>query len=218
MTLMDVPSTRERVEEELASDPRIDTRRVYVAIKDGIVRLTGVVHTFAEKTAAQEAAHRALGVQDVANDIMVIPAQERPDVEIARAVRHTLEWDVYVPQDRIQSTVADGWVVLTGHVPHYFQRMDAGEAIRRLNGVRGVTNKIDVLPEDAAAADARERIRQALKRQTGKGGDQIAITIHDGSLTLSGQVRNWAERKAVISAAAHMPGVRAVIDDLCVRP
>ena len=87
--------------EELTWDPRVDETEVGVAVEGGVVTLTGTVTSWAKRLAAQEAARRVAGVKDVANDIAVKTPGGlfRTDTEIAQAVRRTLEWDVFVPDD-----------------------------------------------------------------------------------------------------------------------
>src|SRR6266542_277176 len=92
--------------------------------RDGVVTLTGVVSSYAKKLAAQEAAHRISGGLDVANDVEVRPdgVFVRSEADIARAVRHILEWDALVPDEPIKSTVSHGWVTLEGDVDFWHQR------------------------------------------------------------------------------------------------
>ena len=82
--------------EELKWDSRVDETEVGVQVASGVVTLTGTVTSWAKRVAAQEAAHRVIGVLDVANDIQVkVPGGlTRTDTQIAQAVRQALEWDV----------------------------------------------------------------------------------------------------------------------------
>ena len=139
---------QQAVLQELKWDTRVEETDVGVEVDAGVVTLTGTVSSWAKRLAAQEAAHRVAGVLDVANDIQVKMSGDlrRTDTDIAHAVRHALEWNVFVPEEHIRSTVADGWVTLEGNVDYWSQREDADEAVRRLAGVRGVTNKIEVTP------------------------------------------------------------------------
>ena len=133
---------------ELAWDTRVDETAIGVSAHHGVVTLNGIVGSWAEKHAAEEAAHRVAGVLDVANDIEIKPgwSTKRSDTEIAEAVRRVLEWDVFLPQRQIQSTVSDGGhVTLTGTVATRRQRDDAERIVRRLRGVRLVTNEIALL-------------------------------------------------------------------------
>jgi osmotically-inducible protein OsmY len=132
--------------DELKWDARVDPASVGVTVDDGIVTLGGTVGSYAERMAADEATHRVPGVRDVANELEVrLPdTLQRTDTEIARAVRWALEWDVFVPDQLIGSSVSNGWVTLEGTVEKARQRHDVERAVRNLAGVRGVTNHISV--------------------------------------------------------------------------
>jgi osmotically-inducible protein OsmY len=205
---------------ELKWDTRVEETDVGVEVGSGIVTLTGTVSNWAKRFAAQEAAHRVAGVRDVANDIKVkIPGTgQRDDTEVARAVRNALEWDVFVPDTKITSTVSDGWVTLEGTVDYWSEREDAEKAVRNLAGVRGVSNKIEIEPATFIAEDVRDAIEDALERQAEREADRIELDVHDGRVTLTGRVRSWAERQAVVGAAKGTPGVRNVDDRLRIEP
>jgi osmotically-inducible protein OsmY len=96
--------------EELKWDSRVDETEVGVEVDKGVVTLTGTVTSWAKRMAAEEAARRVIGVLDIANDIKIkVPGGlTRTDTEIAQAVRHALQWDVFVPDEKITSTVAAG--------------------------------------------------------------------------------------------------------------
>ena len=205
---------------ELRWDTRVENQEIGVVVANGIVTLTGLADSYAKKLAAQEAAHKVAGVLDVANEIQVrIPGtMARGDPEIAKAVRSALEWDVWVPDERITSTVSNGWVTLEGEVGILRERADAERAIRRLFGVRGVTNKIEVSPRTVAAEDLREAIEQALERRAEREARRIKVEVRGDQVTLSGRVRCWAEKRAILGIVNHSPGVRAVHENLFVDP
>ena len=211
---------RRDVVAELAWDSRLSGAPVTVAVDDGIVTLTGVVECYAKKYAADEAAHRIAGVQDVANDLEVrVPyADVRSDTDIARAVRHALEWDVMVPDERIQSTVSDGFVTLDGTVDLLRQREDAAAAVRQLTGVRGVANRIRVAPPTITADDVEHTIQEVLARRAHREASGIEVTVRDGVVSLAGPVRSWAERQAVLGAVGHARGITAVDNRIRIDP
>src|SRR3979409_1489240 len=93
---------------ELKWEPRVLPNEVGVAVKDGVVTLTGWVDSYTKKWAAEEAAHRVRGVKAVANEIEVkLPsASERTDADIAAAAVRALEWDAFVSVDRLDVTVS----------------------------------------------------------------------------------------------------------------
>jgi osmotically-inducible protein OsmY len=198
--------------DELRWDPRVDESEVGVQVKGGTVSLTGRIGSYAKKLAAAEAAHRVAGVLDVANDLeVVVPGMDgRSDEEIAKTVRRTLEWDVYVPHQKITTTVADGWVTLEGEVEWVFQRDDAARVIERLGGVRGVINHITVRSRPVDAAAVRRSIEQALERQAEREARRLRIDVEGGLVKLTGKVHSWSERTAVESAARFAPGVQRV--------
>jgi osmotically-inducible protein OsmY len=93
--------------DELKWDPRVRPNEIGVAAKDGVVTLTGWVDTYTKRWAAEDAAHRVHGVKAVANDIEVhLPSSaERTDADIAKAAINALEWDAFVPVDKIDIIV-----------------------------------------------------------------------------------------------------------------
>lgn len=214
----------EDVLRELRWDSRVDDTAVGVTVHEGVVTLTGDMTTYAAKLAAQAAAHRVRGVLDVANDIHVrLPgSMGRTDTEIAQAVRHALEWDVHVPAEHMTSTVSDGWVTLAGQVDRLRQRADAERAVRNLRGVRGVHNQISirlslVQPSQVHAVLA-EALERCATRAAAHEADRIQVEVHDGAVTLSGSVHSYAEKRAVLGAVSHAPGVHTVQDHLHIQP
>jgi osmotically-inducible protein OsmY len=205
---------------ELKWDTRVDETDIGVEVHAGVVTLTGTVSNWAKRLASQEAAHRVAGVLDVANDIQVrIPgAAGRTDTEIAQAVRHALEWNVFVPDKRIRSNVSDGWVTLEGDVDFWSEREDAEAAVRNLAGVFAVTNRIEIKPPKGVSLEVQEAIEAALDRQAAREAKRIKLDVHDGRVSVSGTVHSWAEREAVIGAARGTTGVRRVDDHLRIAP
>ncbi len=202
--------------QELKWDTRVEETEIGVAVHKGVVTLTGTVSSWAKRLAAEEAAHRVAGVLDVANDVEVkFPSSlARSDTEIAQAVRHALEWDVFVPDTRIQSTVSDGRVTLDGTVDTLSEREDAERAVQNLSGVRAVTNRIKVAPSMRVPHDVEKAIEEALERRAQREAKRIKVMVSDGRVTLTGHVRSWAEREAVVGAARYAPGVETVDDRL----
>jgi osmotically-inducible protein OsmY len=205
---------------ELSWDPRVEETHVGVEVDAGIVRLTGTVSSWAERHAAQEAAHRVVGVTDVANDIEIRPpgALGQTDIELARAVRHALEWDAFVPDALIQSTVSGGVVTLEGKVDRRSQREDAERCIRNLAGVRGIANHIDISSPPVSAETVRSSIEGALERRLERTARRVNVEVSDGCVTIRGTVPSWADRVAVLGAARGTHGVVDVRDELQIEP
>jgi osmotically-inducible protein OsmY len=211
---------RDQVLQELKWDTRVGEADVGVAIHDGVVTLAGSVGSYSERLAAQEAAHRVFGVRDVANEIQVhIPGISiRTDEDIAGAVRSALEWNVLVPAEAIETTVASGWITLEGSVVSWRERVDAESAIRYLPGVKGITNKIFVLGPHVEPASIRRAIEGALERRADREAKNLRVTVDGGKVTLSGKVRSWSDLRAILGTVEHAPGVREVRDDIQIDP
>jgi len=210
----------QRIMREMKWDSRIDWASINVRVSDSVVTLTGTVPSYAQKIAAQSAAHRVTGVLDVVNDIEVKPVDElvRTDTQIASAVRASLEWNALVPNELIQSTVSHGWVTLGGEVDFWRERGDAEDAIRKLAGVVGVTNKITVRKQPINSQEVRAEIESALERRADREAERIRVEVNDGAVDLFGRVHSWQEKRAVVGSISHAPGVIQVRDHLRIDP
>jgi osmotically-inducible protein OsmY len=206
---------------ELRWDTRIGSQtEVGVEVDKGIVTLTGTVDGFAKKSAARQAAHRVSGVLDVVDNLKIhVPGGPlKSDAEIAMAVRRTLEWDVFVPDQKIRSTVSEGWVTLEGEVDFLQQKQDAVRAVQNLAGVKGVANLIRVKVAAVQPQLIHKRIEEALERRAEREAERIAVRVDNGAVTLEGRVRSWFEKDAILNAVGHAPGVGMVNDKLRVDP
>jgi len=101
---------QQNVMDELKWEPTIQAAEIGVAVKDGMVTLSGNVDSYAKKWAAGRAARRVFGVKAVAEEIKVTPAgsYKRADKDIAQSATKVLEWNLWVPHDRVKVMVQDG--------------------------------------------------------------------------------------------------------------
>jgi osmotically-inducible protein OsmY len=210
---------RRDVVAELNWDPSVRDEDIAVGVRGGVVTLAGTVETYVQRYAAEQAVERVRGVKAVANDLAVKPAVGvvRSDPEIAHAALTALQWHVQVPQEGIRVRVANGHVTLEGEVQWRYQRLAAERAVRKLAGVKGVTNLIRVL-ESATLADVRDHINEALRRQAEADADQLTIEVTGNVVRLQGAVRTVAERRRVEDAAWRARGVTEVESMLTVDP
>jgi osmotically-inducible protein OsmY len=208
---------KKAVESELTYEPSINAAEIGVAVKDGIVTLSGHVPSYWEKIAAERAAERVAGVKALVNDLEVkLPSSsERTDEDIARAALNALEWSVLVPPNRIKVRVSKGWVTLEGNADWQFQKSAAEKAVRKLIGVKGVSNLVSVKPR-VSSIEVKSEIENALKRSAELDAEQIRVEAEGDRVILKGTVHSWFEREEAEKAAWRAPGVREVEDDLVV--
>jgi len=204
---------RRDVLDELDFDPSLDAAEIGVAVSDGVVTLTGHVGSYAEKVEAENAVRRVKGVRAIAQEIQVRYAEAKKieDDQIAARALSIIDWSVHLPKQAIQVKVAKGWITLTGAVPWQYQAMGAEAAVRKLSGVVGVSNLIQVKPEVRPAL-VKDKILEAFKRGAMFEADGIKVRVEGDKVTLEGAVTAWADREAAERAAWSVPGVRAVED------
>ncbi|SBR51569.1 MULTISPECIES: BON domain-containing protein [unclassified Halomonas] len=200
---------------ELGWEPSVRASDIGVEVKGGIVTLAGHVDSYAEKWHAETAAQRVSGVKGVAIEIDVkLPGNaKRTDADIARAVKNTLEWNIFVPNDPLKVMVENGWVTLSGMVPWDYQRRLAETSIRYLAGVVGVSNQIVIKPNLSAAA-VRVDIENSLKRKAIQDANAIKVEVHDHDVKISGKVDSLVERDLINHAVWNSPGVWTVTDNI----
>lgn len=205
------------VVEELTCEPRVRDAAIGIAVRDGVVTITGTVSDVAQRRAAVKAVDRVAGVRAVAQKLMVkVPAADhRSDTEIAHQLVNALAWDIEVPAQNIQTRVEDGWVTLEGDVEWQHQRTAVERAVRYLTGIKGVSNLLQ-LKAHASPKEVVQHIKAALHRSAEADARKIQVTATDGKVTLTGTVRSWPEREDAQRAAWSATGVTAVDNALAV--
>jgi osmotically-inducible protein OsmY len=207
------------VEAELKWDPDIDPTDIAVAVKDGVVTLTGFVRSYTQKWQAERDAKRVSGVVGVANDIEVrLPTSgQRPDPEIARDAVAALKHELPYSSETMKVLVKDGWVTLEGTAEWNYQRTRAEEAVRRVSGIKGISNLILLKPR-VAPTEIKAKIEEAFRRSAEVDASGITVEANGSEVILKGTVRSWAERQEAERAAWRAPGVTKVDNRITISP
>ena len=188
-------------------------------MKNGVVTLTGFVHSYVDKYEAEAAAKRVAGVVGLANDIEVRlrNVDEKPDPEIAREAVAAIKSQLPYSWENIKVIVKDGWVHLEGEEEWQFQRDTAEKAVCRLRGVKGVSNLIKLKPR-AQPSEIKRKIQEAFKRNAELDANRIVVEAKGSEVILKGTVRSWAELEEAERVAWSAPGVIKVENGIVVRP
>ena len=202
---------RRDVEDELRWDPDIDATDIAVAVNNGVVALTGFVRSYPQRTQAERDAKRVAGVVGVANDIEVrLPViDQRPDPDIARDAVSALKSELPYSSENIKVIAKDGKITLEGTVEWNYARERAESAVKRIRGVKGVTNSITLKPK-VAPYEVRRKIEDAFRRSAEIDASRVTVEANGSEVILRGTVKSWAEREEAERAAWAAPGVTRV--------
>jgi osmotically-inducible protein OsmY len=196
------------VMEQLKWEPFLNAAEIGVAVKNGIVTLSGQVDSYSKKITAEKATKKVAGVKAIAEDIQinVSPFFNTTDTEIAEAVLNALKWHSAVQEEKIKIKVENGNVRLDGEVEWEYQKTSAASSIINLAGVRSVVNLITVKPK-VEASDVRHKINLAFQRSAIIDSAKVKVEVIGGKVILRGTVRSSAEKDDAEHAAWNAPGV-----------
>jgi hypothetical protein len=204
--------------EQLKWEPFLNAAQIGVAVKNGIVTLSGQVDAYSKKILAEKTVKKVAGVKAIAEDLQVgiSPAYKKTDAEIAETVINALKWHTMIPDDKIKVSVEEGNVKLEGDVEWEYQRNQAKTAIENLIGVRLVTNLVMVKPK-ITPYELQQKINSAFQRSANIDSGRISTEVIGSRVILKGKVRSFAEKDDAENAVWAAPGIISVENKLSIE-
>lgn len=145
----------------------------------------------------------------------------KSDVHLQRDVMDELNWEPSLEAAQIGSTVKEGVVTLTGHVPVYTEKHTAEDAAKRVHGVRAVANEIEVRPSGVHVRDDEDIASaavHALQWDAKVPDEDVQVVVEDGWLTVEGTVEEQFQKVAIDRVVRHLAGVRGVTNSVTATP
>jgi osmotically-inducible protein OsmY len=151
-------------------------------------------------------------------EVMATASLSDTDVRVRDAVMRQLDWDPEVDASAVGVAAKDGTVTLTGFIDSYAGKLAAERAAKRVRGVRGVANDIEVRlklerVDPDIAADVVRGLRLCLAVP-----ETVQATVHNGFVTLTGQADWIYQRREAEQVARHIRGVRGVRNHVVLKP
>lgn len=206
------------VMDELLWEPSLNAAEIGVAVKKGVVTLSGTLDSYLKKLAAEKAAKRVAGVKAVAEDIEVIynGTFTRNDTQIAQAILENLKWNSALNEGKIKVKVENGIVTLDGEVDWDYQRTSAVNNISGMLGVKFINNNITI-KSAPVSSDLKQKISAAFHRTATLDAEKIKLDISGNKVILRGTVRSWAEKNDAEKAVWAARGVSQIENNLVIE-
>jgi osmotically-inducible protein OsmY len=200
---------------------------VTVAVKDGVLSLTGSVGNVYQKRRAAQAARWVSHVTFVKNELVVRPEEKGElrervvyvsDDALEKAIREELAEDIRVDASEIEARASDGEVTLEGSVTNLAQKRTAEQDARDVVGVAWVTNKLSVKTDWREDWTIRDDVDFDLKTDSALTPFDLESRVKDGVVTLTGRVHDWSEKSHATDVAGRVRAVREVVNEIRVQP
>lgn len=143
--------------------------------------------------------------------------KRKTDEELKHEVASELSWDTRTWDQKIDVSVTDGTVDLSGVVGSYGQKRAAEAAAHKVTGVLDVANELIVrTPRRYSDKQIAKAVRSALEWDALVPDDQITSTVSEGWVTLSGEVNSLSQRADAEWAVEKIAGVAGVVNKITV--
>lgn len=207
--------------EQIYWDTRVDGDEITIEVRDGKVRMHGKVESRAAKSAAQQDIEIIPGVLSIENELDVVPKEKQDypdDLTLNENARSILSFNNDLAALDIEVSVKQGWATLKGNVDSMWQKAKAEDLISDLVGVKGVTNKITIVPTDKVEDEViSKQIENALRRNTYIEAENIDVKVKGGIVTLSGYADRLVDSMSAYNTAFYIRGVKDVNNQIVIK-
>lgn len=142
------------------------------------------------------------------------------ELQVREDIIDELEFEPSVDAAHIGVAVDAGIVTLSGHVGSYAEKISAVAAVRRISGVRGIADEIQVrYPSDKKVADDEiaKRAVNILGWDARVPSRSIQVVVSRGVVTLMGEVDWYFQKNAAEQDVQKLSGVHAIINNIEIR-
>ena len=139
------------------------------------------------------------------------------DIDLRKDVLEELEWDPSIDARTIGVAVEKGIVSLTGHVESYAAKTTVERIVKRVHGVTGVANDVEVKLASGSARDDIDIARSAVNAldwNVSIPKNRIKVAVSKGWVTLDGSVEWYYQKRAAEDAVTYLAGVRGVTNNI----
>jgi len=149
---------------------------------------------------------------------MVARVQMVPDTQLRERVMREIEWDPEITSTDIAVAVDDAVIALAGFVHSYAEKLAAERAAKRIYGVKGLANDIEVKPviELTDPEIARNAVT-AIETRVDVPDNRLKVTVKNHWITLEGDVAWQYQREAAESAVRNLTGVKGVTNQIVIK-
>jgi osmotically-inducible protein OsmY len=183
----------------------------------GVITLTGTVSNFNKRKEAEDVAKNVAGVKAVVEKIEIYVTSDTAltDVEIATRIVNDFKWSWQIPNGAIQIKVEKGWITMEGNLKWNYQREAAKKIVTNLPGVRGLTNDLKIVSQQADRVEKKE-VEKAFSRSWSTKNQPIEVDVISNKIVLTGNVHSIFQKEEANKIAWNAPGVWQVEDKLTI--
>jgi len=211
---------KNRIQDQLLWDSRVNASDINVEVIDGTARLTGTVPTYSDRRYAGLDALLTAGINDVDNRLIVRYPQKYAiptDDGIAENLRNAFRWNSNIDASQIVVSVNAGIVTLTGSVDMYWKKFRAEQIAADMTGVTNVVNELTIVPTRSYSDQAIAKdIESSFARNTSLDVKNIDVKVSNGRVTLTGTVPDGYSFRQADYIARYTAGVISIDNQLVI--